>query len=187
MLDFRLPIFFNLSNLHFTKAMLIVLAISALLSACTPTYDWRDVRGTETPYSVLMPSKPSTHTREINLGGIRASMTMRATEVESITFAVGSAELPDAAQAKAALQVMKNTMVANIGGTIRVDQSRNEQGLSIIDLVAGPQAGADSNAKALHARFIAKGRRVYQVLVVGPEKSIRIDNVDMFLGSFKPE
>ncbi|MES2832023.1 MAG: hypothetical protein V4695_08525 [Pseudomonadota bacterium] len=162
----------------------MLLAVS-LLAACTPTYDWRDVRGTEASYTVLLPSKPSTHAREVNLGGIRTTMTMRAAAVENVTFAVGTAELADAAQAQAALQVMKNTMVGNINGVVRQEKSHREGALSTIDLIAGPAAGADGNAKALHARFVARERWVYQAVVVGREKSMRIEAVDTFLGSFK--
>ena len=40
---------------------------------------------------------------------------------------------------------------------------------------------------ALHARLLARGRRVYQVIVIGADKSIPQDAVDMFLTSFKLE
>lgn len=165
----------------------VVMLVGTVLPACTPTYDWRDVRGTEVPYTVLLPSKPSTHSREINLGGIRTTMTMRAAEVENVTFAVATAELPDAAQAQAVLQVMKNTMVGNIGGIVRQEKSKREGAFLIIDLIAGPPAGVGSDAKTLHAKFVARDRRVYQVVVVGQEKSIRMEAVDTFLGSFKSE
>ena len=83
-----------------------LMATLVALSACTPRFDWRSVRGTDAPYTILLPAKPSTHTRSVNLGGIQASMTMTAAEVDDVTFAVGSAELPDAAQAQAALLVL---------------------------------------------------------------------------------
>jgi len=165
---------------------LFLLAV-CLLSACTPTYDWRDVRGTAAPYSILLPSKPSTHAREINLGGIRTTMTMTAAEVEQVTFAVATAELPDATQAQAALKVMKDTMVKNISGVVLEEKSKQEGPLTVINLVAGPPAGAQGNAKSLHARFVARERRVYQVMVVGPKQTMPMEAIDTFFGSFKTE
>ena len=160
-----------------------LLAALSLLPACSPTYDWRDVRGTEAPYTVLLPAKPSRLARPVNLGGLRTSMTMTAAEVDGVTFAVGTAELPDAAQAQAALLVMQETLVKNIGGIIRHEKRALGANLSRIDLEAGPVAGV--KGAVLHARLIARERRVYQAIVVGKEKSVRADAVDVFLTSFK--
>lgn len=180
-------------NAPLRMAMMAMLMAALLpLTACTPRYDWRDVRGTSVPFSVLLPAKPSTHTRSVNLGGIQANMTMTAAEVGDVTFAVGTAELPDAAQAQAALLVMKDTLVKNIGGVVRHEKSTLGSQASTIELAAGPAAGAPAaarNARAseLHARFLARERRVYQVIVVGAAKSIPQDAIDTFLTSFKVE
>lgn len=176
---------------HFVATIRCAIALTILVGAsgCTPTYDWRDVHGKEAPYTVLLPAKPVSYTREVDLGGIRTMMTMTAAQVEGVTFAVATAELPSAAQAQAALPVMAKTMVGNIGGTLRQEKSQRDDSQTRIDLIAGPRANANgeakANAKALHARFVARGQRVYQVIVVGPEKSLPIDAVETFLASFK--
>ena len=162
-----------------------VLACGMSLSACTPKYDWRDVRGESAPFTVLLPAKPSVLSRPVNLGGIQASMTMTAAEVGDVTFAVGTAELPDAAQAQAALLVMKDTLVKNIGGVIRHEKSTSGKNLSTIELDAAGSGGG--TARALHARLVARDRRVYQAIVIGPDKAIRQEAVDTFLTSFKVE
>lgn len=167
------------------------------LCACTPRYDWREVRGTNVPYTVLLPAKPSTHTRTVNLGGIQASMTMTATEVGNTTFAVGTAELPDPAQAQAALLVMKGTLVKNIGGIVRREKITLGSQASTIEFDAGPAAGKSGAgagtaapvrggpANALHARLLARQQRIYQVIVVGTDKAIPQDAIDTFLTSFR--
>ena len=194
-----------------------LIAMLAMLGACTPRYDWRDVRGTDAPYLVLLPAKPVTHTRSVNLGGIQASMTMTAAEAGDATFAVGTAELPDAAQAQVALLVMKDTLVKNIGGVVRHEKSTLGSAASSIELDAGPAAAAPAVAAApagaaakatnpgagaaagntpaaraarttaLHARLLARGRRVYQVIVVGADGAVPQDAIDTFLTSFKLE
>lgn len=155
------------------------------LSACTPKYDWRDVRGERVPFTVLLPAKPSVFARPVNLGGVQATMTMTAAEIEDVTFAVGTAELPDAAQAQAALLVMKETLVKNIGGVVRHEKSAIGKTLSTIDFDAAATGGGP--APALHARLVARDRRVYQAIVIGREKAIRKEAVDTFLTSFKTE
>ena len=162
-----------------------LLACTVCLSGCTPTYDWRDVRGEKVPFTVLLPAKPSVLSRQVNLGGIQANMTMTAAEIADVTFAVGTAELPDAAQAQAALLVMKATLVKNIGGVIRHEKSSLGQTLSRIDLDAAAPGGG--SARVLHARLVARERRVYQAIVIGPAKAIRQEAVDTFLTSFKTE
>ena len=107
-----------------------------------------------------------------------------------MTFAVGTAELPDAAQAQAALLVMKETLVKNINGVVRQEKIQLGRTRSTIELAAGPVAPPASASSAgkeisLHARFVARDRRVYQVIVAGRERAIRPDSVDTFLTSFK--
>lgn len=173
-----------LSNIFAPMTIAVcALACGLSLSACTPAYDWREVRGENAPFTVLLPTKPSVLSRPVNLGGIQSTMTMTAAEVGDVTFAVGTAELPDAAQAQAALLIMKETLAKNIGGVIRHEKSTIGKNLSTIEFdAAGPSGGT---ARALHARLVARERRVYQAIVIGRDKAIRQEAVDTFLTSFK--
>lgn len=164
---------------------------ATLISACSPKFDWRDFRSAEAPYAVLFPSKPATHTRSISLGGETVKMQMAAAEVDGVTFAVGSAEMADAASAQSAIKAMKNTMVANIGGTITSEKqaaaaatsggvNRQQQSIEVV-------AKGSRNGEALRmvGRFIAKDKRVYQLVVIGKDKHMVDDEIDTFMRSFK--
>ena len=168
-------------------AAIAALAMLAASSGCTPEHDWRDVRGTAAPFTVLLPSKPSIHSRPVNLGGIQTTMTMTAAEVADVTFAVATAELPDAAQAQAALLVMKDTMVKNIDGVVRKETAQTGSTAPGIEIEAGPAAGAAGKGDTLRARFFARGRQVYQVVVLGRGKPSPQEAADTFLTSFKIE
>lgn len=162
------------------------LALALSLAACTPRHDWREVRGTDVPFSVLMPAKPSVHSRPVNIGGTTVPMTMTAAEVDGVTFAVGTAEFPDAARATEALGAMKTALVGNIAGTVRHEQASSSAAppaTSIRLEAAGP---AGKGQRLLFARLVARDRQVYQVLAVGSEQAIEREAVDMFLDSFKP-
>lgn len=159
----------------------LLLASLACLQACNPTYNWRETRGPDAPYVVLMPAKPSSHSRPIDLDGIKVTMTMTAAEINGVTFAVGTAELPDAAQAGTAVAAMKTAMVRNLGGTVTQERqlaAPAAPGMSEIEVTG--------QGRLMVARFAARERRVYQAVVVGKEKEVPREAVDTFLGSFKP-
>ena len=154
-----------------------VVACAAVLAACSPKFDWREVRGTSAPFVVLLPAKPATHTRSVNLDGISVDMTMTAADAGGVTFAVGTAELPDAAQAQHALTAMKTALVRNIGGTVRKETAPAAGTLEV------EAAGTDS--RLLLARFIARDKRIYQVIAVGKESALPPEAADTFFTSFK--
>jgi hypothetical protein len=171
----------------YRSSTLIAILCACLLSGCSPQYNWRDYRSLDAPYTVLFPGKPESFTRTINLDGVEVAMTMTATEVDHNTFAVGSATMADAAKAQAALMAMKTALVRNIGGKIDSEKVAATAGSS------GPATGIDVRAHGarngaaivLVAHFAARGQRIYQVIVVGDEKTTTGDNIDMFLNSFK--
>ncbi|NRR33383.1 hypothetical protein HSX11_24725 [Oxalobacteraceae bacterium] len=170
---------------------LATVAAAFALSACSPKFDWRDYRSSDAPYAVQFPGKPSSHSRSIKLDQLDVDMTMTATEVDGVTFAVGSALLADPAQAQAALLSMKTALVKNIGGTVIKDQaaavsSANAAGATQQTTVEVEARGAQHGEPVLLiGHFVAKDKRIYQVIVIGREKQLVRDTVDTFLSSFK--
>lgn len=167
------------------KYSLFVILAAGLLMACSPQFNWRDYTSKDAPFRVMFPDKPATHTRSIDLDGMTVDMTMTAAQVDGATFAVGSAEAPDAARAHAALQAMKTAMVRNIGATITSETTRAAAGArgGAIDIVAtGSQNGTPMQ---LVGHFEARNKRFYQVIVMGRAKALPPDQVEMFLTSFK--
>ena len=165
-----------------TRHLLIVSVAAALLGGCTPTYNWRDYTSADGTYRVLFPAKPDTHTRSIDLGGIRVDMTMTAAEVEGTSFAVGTAVAPDAAMAQATLPAMRQALLRNIGATL--DVAAPEPGTPLAVDATGKGNGGPLR---LVGRFVAKGARVYQVIVVGKPGAIPPEQIDQFLSSFAPQ
>lgn len=165
--------------------VLAVLAAAGVFSACSPTFDWRDYHSADAPYSALFPGKPSTHTRTIDLDGLQVSMTMTASDVDGNTFAVGSATLPDAAKAPAALAAMKTALIKNIGATVK-DQTTAATA-PVSDTALDIEVRGTQNGKPvwLVGRFLAQDKRIYQIIVVAKEKPVSRENIDMFMGSFK--
>jgi len=177
------------------KISLPVLATTLLttvfVSACSPKFNWRDYRSNDAPYTVQFPGKPAQQTRTVDLDGQQVSLTMTATEIDGTTFAVASGELPDAARAQMAILAMKTAMVKNIGGVVSSDRMSavsSGQGVG-----GGQQTSIDIEARGsqngipmlLEGKFVAKDKRIYQVIVVGHEKQVAREAVDTFMSSFK--
>ncbi|WP_034301148.1 hypothetical protein [Herbaspirillum sp. RV1423] len=163
-----------------------VAAFALMLAACSPKYNWRETHGDKLPFTVLLPAKPSSFTRQIDLNGMPVSMTMTAAEIDGVTFAVGVAELADAAQTSKALASMRTALLNNIGGSPSQTAipGRVTDSNQIIDVAA--TGVARGQTMLLMARLTAKDKRIYQVLIVGPEKAISTENAETFFTSFKP-
>ena len=165
------------------KKFTLALLMAAALSACSPQYDWRDYRANDAPYAVLFPAKPASQTRTVKLGELDVSMTMTAAEVDGVVFAVGSAQLADAARAPAALEAMKTALVNNIAATVTKSAASASGAQTVLDIEAkGSRSG---EPMLLIGRFIAKDKRIYQVIVMGREKNIVRDTVETWFASFK--
>ena len=164
------------------KQLLVASLAAALLTGCSPTYNWRDYTSSDGSFRVLFPSKPSTHTRSIDLGGIRVEMTMTAAEVEGTTFAVGTAVAPDPALAQATLPAMRQALLRNIGAA-DTGAAPDEKGRLAVDATGT----GNGQPVRLAGRFEARGSRFYQVIVLGKRSAVAQEQVEQFLTSFKPQ
>jgi hypothetical protein len=163
------------------RILVPALLAASLLAACNPTYNWREHTSQDGRYKILFPAKPATFTRAVDLDVLRVQMTMTAAEVDGVTFAVGAATAPDAAQARAALPAMRQALLRNIGA--------GDEGAPAAQDGLRVEATGAANGKPmhLHGRFEARGERFYQVIVLGPANAAPPEQVDQFLSSFAPQ
>jgi len=162
------------------------LVCAAGLAACSPKYNWRDYASPDATFRTMFPSKPSTFTKDIDLDGLKVAMTMTAAEVDGATFAVGTAQAPDAVRAQAAMEAMRIAMVRNIGGHLRQqkDVAMAGDGSTVSDIEA--EGTANGVPMRLAGHFVARNNRIYQAIVVGKAKDMPAEQVEQFLTSFKP-
>jgi len=173
----------------FRCAMFLFAACSGCLVACSPKHDWREVRGANAPFTVLLPAKPASLTQSINLDGQKVMMTMTAADVDGVTFAVGTATLPDAEKAVLGLASMKTALVKNIAGSIQQEKSSDDKmaRTASIDIEAEgpPSPRSQGQPVRLFARFVARDKQIYQVVMVGRANAVTTETVDTFFTSFK--
>ncbi len=153
------------------------------LAACNPALNWREVHGGDAPYVVLLPAKPTSFARPVDLGGIKVEMNMTAAEVDDVNFAVASAKIADAAQRQAALTTMQAAMLRNIGSDKHSEKAVTlKGGVPATEIVASGKAG--NTPLVLHARFVMHGEYVYQAIALGPATKLSDETADTFLSSF---
>lgn len=166
--------------------LIAVFLIVLSITACSPKYDWREVKGADAPYTVLMPDKPSRLSRDIQLGQQKVTMHMTASKIDDVKFVVGAVKMSSATEAQKATAVIKNTLIKNMAGAIT--QERTTVSTTGGKLVVNDEFSAMSSASStrMSGRVVASDVWVFEVLVVGPEQLMKSEPVDTFLSSFKP-
>jgi len=178
-------------------ALLLPLAI-----ACSPRFDWRELRGPPGTFTVALPGKPQTVSRELDVPADGASqrieMSMLSTGVGASLFAVGTAKLPAPSLATPAalehtLAWFREGLARNVGDAapaaaavagppaglagrpLRAAQSFNASG------VAGP----GGRQTRLAARLYVVDDRLYQLVVIGAEGEVPPQALETFFDSFR--
>lgn len=173
----------------------LVLTCAALL-ACSPTFDWRDVR--DQGATALFPDKTQSVARGVELGGVSVTMTMQATRVAGLSFALARVDLPAGADAATlrpkVLAGLREALGRNINGKVvaqgKVNVARVERGAAPIEgefIEAAGQGGGQ--ALSLQARLVGTDTRVWQIAVYGGRddmaKPVAREAVETFLLSLR--
>lgn len=167
------------------RCLIAVMASAVGGVACTPAFNWREVRNLEHRFSVLLPARVAQMTRTIDLDGVALEMTMVGARAEQALFSVGAATLPrdDAALREHALAAMRTAMLNNIAARQFPDPARGPasraRAVKMTDAsgaVVGAQDGIGieaagrvaGEAVVLHAVFVARGERIWQAVAIVP-------------------
>ncbi|MEY4883197.1 MAG: hypothetical protein RIS34_1051 [Pseudomonadota bacterium] len=155
-----------------------VVCLTACLGACSPTFNWREIRLEPAALLVMLPCKPDQGTRQVTLAAQNLSLHMIGCVVDGATFAVSYADLADASQAAPVLAQWKTAML----GTMRATQIR-EVPIAIKGVDAAPAVEpvsrqvqaqgtqADGQAVVAHGVWFAKNRQVFHAVVYGDRVS----------------
>ena len=164
--------------------------VAALLSlaACSPTFNWREVRPEGTGLSLLLPCKPDKAQKVVPLGGRATSLSMLGCDAGGATFAVAVADVGDASQAGPVLAQWQNLTLANMKAApasrqpIALKIPGASAGLPVARLQAQGQR-ADGTAVSGQAAYFAQGSQLFQVVMYAPQ--IAPDVAETFFASLK--
>lgn len=149
--------------------ILATLAVVLLLSACSPTFNWRSVRTEDTGLGLLMPCKPDAAKKILPMGEHLAELKLLSCNAGDATFAVASADLADAASTTLVLAQWQVAALANIQATSSAVSSPFKlMGASALPAAVMVKAqgkrpdGVPTNSETV---YFAQGSRVFQVVI----------------------
>lgn len=169
---------------HVVRILCVLVALALLVTGCSPALNWREVRDGDAGYTVLLPAKPASFERSVDLDGLRVMMHMTAAEANDTSFAVATAVIDDASQQTKALAAMQTAMIRNIQGTITEQKTlRMKNGINALQIRATGQTARGGKPLVLFALFLTQGKRVFQVVALGPQDKLDAETADTFLRS----
>jgi hypothetical protein len=146
----------------------LMLAVSSLIAACSPTFNWREVRPDETRLALLLPCKPDKAEKMVPLGGRPTALRLLGCDAGGATFAVAVADLGDSSRASDVLTQWQALTLANMkAGTPQVTALKLK-GATLSPapvLVKAQGQRADGTVVSGQAAYFAQGTQVFQAVV----------------------
>jgi len=163
-----------------------VCLLIALLCACSPSLDWRQVRPVGLDLEVMFPCRPATMSREVTLAQRRVEIAMHACAAGGSTYAVGAAALGDVRDVEAALTSLREAAAHNLSGSAAEARAIQVPGMTPHEACARltlTGTRPDGTPVVEHLAVFARGTRVYQAMVVGDRPDV--DAVSTFFDGLK--
>lgn len=167
----------------------VFLLMAVALSACSPTFNWREVRQDATPLQALMPCKPETAQRSVPLAGSPTELHLLACETGGLRFALAWAELDTPAQVPQALAAWRSASLQAIGvRSLPGDEASTAWAASVpgATQTLGVQASGQNPAGgAVQTRvvYFARGTQVFQAAVYG--ERLPAEALEAFFGGLR--
>ena len=137
-------------------------------AACSPTFNWREVRAEPTPLKAMLPCKPDKAARDVPMAGRQVSLEVLGCDTGGATFALLFADIGNGARAGEVLAQWKVATLANMrSAAAREGSFRPPGALALpqsLHVVASGQR-ADGSQVESHAAYFARGNHVYQAVI----------------------
>jgi hypothetical protein len=146
---------------------LCVVATFALM-ACSPTYNWRDIRVENTDLVGMLPCKPDAGSRVVSLGGRDVEMHMSGCDAGGATYAIARADLKEAAAVPAVLAQWRAATLANMAAGPVTESAMRVNAVSRLPpttMVSAEGKRPDGRAVKLQGIWFAKGAQVFHAVV----------------------
>lgn len=175
---------FRLFRLCLPRVRLLqMLCAVALLAACSPSYNWREMVVADGHATAAFPARVQTETRTITLNGETLSFTLTSAQVEKAMFAIGSAPLPeeiarDPVAREALGQAVMRSLYVNLGA--QAPPSLPDFGDEIVARGRmGQQAGW------LMARVWVTDTMLIDAVAAGTDQDLPLERAQEFVRSVK--
>ena len=159
----------------------------ASLAACSPTFNWRDVRPDGARLSLLMPCKPDKAQKTVAMGGAPAELMLLSCDAGGVTFALAFTDVKDIAKTAPALAQWQSVTLANM----KAAPNPATQAIKLTGLPTGAvlvkATGLRPNGQAVssQAAYFVQGTQVFQAVMYADK--IAPDVAETFLSGLKFE
>ena len=158
-----------------------------VLTACNPTFNWRDVRPEGTRLALLLPCKPDKTQRTVPMASQSTEMNLLSCDAGGVTFAVSMADVNDAGKTGAVLAQWQSATLINI----KAGSSPTRDAFKLPGLATGAvmvkATGQRANGRAVssQAAYFAQDSQVFQAVMYAD--TIAPDIADTFFSGMKFE
>lgn len=151
----------------------LLAGLAALLSACAPGLDWREVRPEGANLLAMFPCKPASDARKVEMQGRTFDMRLYACKAANQSFALSYVDVGDPALVGPALQQMRESLAAKLAAG-----AASAVALQVAGMTPSPQAQQqplagklpDGSATQGAVAVFARGTWVFQAVVLGPKR-----------------
>lgn len=171
------------------KTPFLTLACVAALglgTACSPAFNWREVRPDGTALSLLLPCKPDKAQQTVPMDGRPTALTLLGCDAGGAAFAVAVADLGQAAAVPAVLLQWQAATLAGIRAAPPTAVPFPVPGALVAPspvLVRAQGQRPDGSVVHSHALYLAHGTQVFQVVMLA--STVTPEAADMFFSSVR--
>jgi hypothetical protein len=140
----------------------------AMLVACTPTFNWREVRAESMPLKAMLPCKPDKTTRTVTMAGREVELRVLGCDAGGATFAILSGDVADPLRSAAVLGRWKAATLSGLRGADTSEQPFLPSGaMALAQSVRVTATGvqADGGKVQVQSAYFARGSQVVQAVV----------------------
>jgi hypothetical protein len=152
----------------------------AVLTGCTPAYNWRESMVAQDRGVIMFPSRTQTEQRQIDVEGVAATFALTSAAVGEAVFSVGYVPLPESLSPEKSAALVK-TIVAALAARAgkQAPESALQGEIFTLDTVVA------NKPSLLMAKVVVHRGMLIQVVVSGPKQSLSNENALEFVRSLR--
>lgn len=166
----------------------VLAAVLLMLAACSPTYNWREVRFEPTLLKAQLPCKPDKGARTVPMAGRQVELQVIGCEAGGATFALLSGDIVDPLRDGEVLAQWKAATFANMRSAGSQEQPFLPAGaMALPQSVRVTAVGqrADGSKVESQAAYFARGSQVFQAVIYADK--LTPEAADPFFSALKFE
>jgi hypothetical protein len=175
-------------NRAMDRILAALLVIGCAAAACSPTFNWREVRTPQGGLAAMLPCKPENGERTVPMAGRQVNLQALSCSTGGATFALLTADIEDPERAGEVLAQWKAATLANLRSPSAQEsafQLRGARNLpQSVQVVASGQRADGSKVKS-QAAYFARDSRVFQAVIYAGQ--LKPDMVEPFFSALKFE